>query len=175
MRRRPYSASHISTAKQCIPKLSAISNTRALLLQKCQDSFACIVWSCNGKAVNLKNPPVFATLVKITSQATESGGVLIRKFSVRVSSWMLARDSRPLQNCNLGLAVSPRPQVCSVGFSTGRPLYMWVFPPQHYVARVFWILIYFSKFISDRWISDTAAPVCVLIVLEVLVAVVQSI
>ena len=27
----------------------------------------------------------------------------------------------------------------------------------------------------DRWISDTAAPVCVLIVLEVLVAVVQSI
>ena len=27
----------------------------------------------------------------------------------------------------------------------------------------------------DRWISDTAAPVCVLIVLDVLVAVVQSI
>ena len=27
----------------------------------------CIVWSCNGKAVNFKNPPIFATLVKMTS------------------------------------------------------------------------------------------------------------
>ena len=101
MRRRPYSASHMSTAKQCIPKLSAVFNTRAQLLQKWQDSLACIVWSCNGRAVNLKNPPIFATLVKMTSPATESGGVRIRKFSVRVSSRMLARDPRQQQNCNL--------------------------------------------------------------------------
>ena len=67
----PYSASHMSTAKQCIPKLSAVSNTRAQLLQKWQDSLACIVWSCNGRAVNLKNPPIFATLVKMTSPAME--------------------------------------------------------------------------------------------------------
>jgi len=87
--------------------LSAVSNTRARVLQNWQYSFACIVWSCNGKAVNLKNPPIFTTLVKMT--ATVSGGVRIRKFSVCVSSWMLARDPRPLQNCNLGLAVSPRP------------------------------------------------------------------
>jgi len=32
MRQRPYSASHMSTAKQCIPKLSAVSNTRARVL-----------------------------------------------------------------------------------------------------------------------------------------------
>ena len=29
MRQRPYSASHMSTAKQCIPKLSAVFNTPA--------------------------------------------------------------------------------------------------------------------------------------------------
>jgi len=110
MRRRPYLATHILSTKQDIPALFAAYNTRAQLLQKWQDSLACIVWSCNGKAVNLKNPPIFATLVKMTSPAAVSGGVRIRKFPVRVSSWMLARDLRPPQNCNLGLAVSPRPQ-----------------------------------------------------------------
>jgi len=54
--------------------------------------------------VNLKNPPIFATLLKMTSPAMENGGMVIRKFSVRVSSWMLARDPRQPQNCNLGLA-----------------------------------------------------------------------
>jgi len=49
MRQRPYSASHMSTAKQCIPKLSAVSNTRA------QDSLTYVVWFRNGRAVNLKN------------------------------------------------------------------------------------------------------------------------
>jgi len=82
----------------------------AQLLQKWQDSFACIVWSCNGKAVNLKNSPIFTTLVKMTSPATVSGGVRIRKFSVRVSSWMLARDPCSPQNCNLSLPVTPRPE-----------------------------------------------------------------
>ena len=38
MRRRPYSASHMSTAKQCILKLSAVSNTRARVLLNWQDS-----------------------------------------------------------------------------------------------------------------------------------------
>ena len=109
MRWRPYLATHILSTKQDIPALFAAYNTRAQLLQKWQDSLACIVWSCNGKAVNLKNPPIFATLVKMTSPATESGGVQIPKFSVRVSSWMLARDPSPPQNCNLGLAVSPCP------------------------------------------------------------------
>ena len=123
MRRRPYSASHMSIAKQDIPKLSAVSYTRARVLHKWQDSLACIVWCCNGRAVNFKNPPIFTTLVKMTSPATESG-VRIRTFLVHVSSWMLARDLRQPQNCNLGFAVSPRPQVCSVGFSTGRPLYL---------------------------------------------------
>jgi len=69
-----------------------------------------LVLQWQGKAVNFKNPPIFATLVKMTSPATESGGVQIPKFSVRVSSWMLARHPSPPQNCNLGLAASPRPQ-----------------------------------------------------------------
>jgi len=110
MRQRPYSAIYISSTKQDIPALFAAYNTRAQLLQKWQDSLACIVWSCNGKAVNLKNPPMFTTLVKMTSPTTESGGVRIQNFAVRVSSWMLARDPHPPQNCNLRLAVSPRLQ-----------------------------------------------------------------
>jgi len=44
-----------------------------------------IVWSCNGRAdVNLKNPSIFTTLVKMTIPTRESEGVRIRKFSVRV-------------------------------------------------------------------------------------------
>jgi len=58
--------------KTRIPALSSAYNTRAQLLQKGQDSFTFIVWSCNGKAVNLKNPPIFTTLVKMTSPATVS-------------------------------------------------------------------------------------------------------
>jgi len=72
MRQRPYSVTYISLTKQDIPALSSAYNTRAQLLQKGQDSFTFIVWSCNGKAVNLKNPPIFTTLVKMTSPATVS-------------------------------------------------------------------------------------------------------
>jgi len=128
MRQRPYSATYISSTKQNIPALFAAYNTRAQLLQKWQDSLACLVSVLRWQGCE-ENPPVFTTLVKMTSPATESGRVWIRKFSVRLSLWMLARDPRLPQNCNLGLPVR---KVCSVGFSPGRPPYTRVFPsPEH--------------------------------------------
>ena len=44
-----------------------------------------------------------------------------------------------------------------------------------HVVQASLVECYYNRIITDRWISDTAEPVCVLIVLEVLVAVVQSI
>ena len=63
MRRRPYSGSHISTAKQCIPKRSAVSNTRAWVLQNWQDSLTYVVWFRNGRAVNLRNLPAWRKMM----------------------------------------------------------------------------------------------------------------
>jgi len=42
MLQRPYSATYISSTKQDIPALFAVYNTKAQLLQKWQDSLACL-------------------------------------------------------------------------------------------------------------------------------------
>ena len=46
-----------------IPKLSAVSNTRAWVLQNWQDSLTYVVWFRNGRAVNLRNPPAWRKMM----------------------------------------------------------------------------------------------------------------
>jgi len=66
MRKMPYWDTDISTAKQDIPELSAVSNTGARVLQNWQDSLAYVAWFRNGRAVNLRNPPAWRKMTKLS-------------------------------------------------------------------------------------------------------------
>ena len=55
-----------STSKQGIPKFSAVSNTRARVLQKWQDSLTYVVCFRYGRAINLRNPPTWRKITRLS-------------------------------------------------------------------------------------------------------------